>query len=320
MGDTQTSDLEVVPTKTEQVPDAQNYSKNMMVEVVDLTRRAEEACKEVKTPEQYEVVCKIGGEAQAKLKVIDKVMEDKIVSPARMVWKNSLALKNDLCEPLKRIKTKAGKSATTWRLEEERKVREAEEARLAEIARQEEERAEQERARLAEIQRRADEAAAAEAKRQEDIRKAQEKAAAEEEDARLRQAEAAEAAGAKPERIDSILETSMPQAAVELPKPVPKPAPVPELPPAPPPPPPVEPVEVPKVSNAVSKTLYEARVEKPFVLLRAIVEGELPEDIRWQDIVEIKQGALNRIAQKQKDRFRIPGVKAVPVAGTTFRS
>ena len=50
-------------------------------------------------------------------------------------------------------------------------------------------------------------------------------------------------------------------------------------------------------------------------MLKGVIAGLIP-----QEAVEIKQGFLNTKARKMQDKLDYPGVKAVPIADTTFRT
>lgn len=128
-------------------------------------------------------------------------------------------------------------------------------------------------------------------RREEEERRAAEKAA---EDERLERAAALEAEG-KTAEAEAVLETperEAPRAPVAPPR------------------------ELPKASGVAGRKVYKARVRDRAALLRAVVEGKVPDTV-----VKVDEAALNRLAAAMKtEESPYPGVEFYTERSTAFRS
>jgi len=298
----------------------------------------------------YERATDVASRLSGRADILDKKIDQEFVEPARKLWQNSLRMKKAVTGAANELLPKMRKALSSARMTIERKQKEIEEARLAELQRLEEER--QVRIKLereihdghieaikddyardlaiheAKVRLYTDWDAALADDHAWDLAKVEARRKREEEDARIRQAEEAERAGATPARVEAILATPTPEAPVVAPPPPPAPKVV--LPPPPPkpvisaapyvPPPPVvlpAPVQASALTlNTQGKTQnttkWRGRVLSKRKLLEAILEGDMP----WESIT-INQGWFDAKATEGESMAGRPDIwEAYPEAGT----
>lgn len=320
--------LEQVPveTKTVTVNDGEKYVSIAGQTLAPLITEAEQLMVRLATIDDATVVQDmerveyIGSKLKGRINDLEDKVEEKFCKPARTLWQNANDLKKAALSKPQAILDKLRKTHATVRTELDRRKKEAEEKRLAEIRRQDELRkaAEQEhKDHLAAIEenyqfdkRKHD----AEVKRIEDERRKKE------EDARLNQAQAAENEGAPKERVEAILATPTPLTPVELPKAPEKPTVTVSAPFMPPPaltvaPPPVSVPTLETSGKAINRAPWKARVKNKRMLLQAILDDEASiECIAFND------SYLNEQARKYKDKLAIPGCESYQEAETAFKA
>lgn len=313
--DLQPADFEAeIPTTQVSVPDREFVTEEIQVESNRQLQQVEQVGKAIVDQTSYSEAVKLGTAIKAYKGRVEERME-RIVKPARAAWQEANNLKKELVKPLDEALRFLRDSCSTYRTEMERRRREEEERRQAEIRRQQEERERLRREAEERARKEREEWERQEAERQRKIREEEEKRLKEAEEAKLRQAVAAEEAG-DAKRADKILEAPAPVApAAPLPPPIPKPAPAATFvpPPAPAPPPPAL---TPKVEKAgeIQKVVWKARIDDPMEFLKGIIALKVPVDL-----IEIKQGALNKLAVKKKSELNLPGVTAYPENQTQFK-
>lgn len=345
--------VEIIPRQELVLGDAQKYeamhAANINALVVEAMNGIDKlmAIEQMTTLEQlsagardYEEVSEVASRLSGRASVLDKRIEDEFVKPSRTLWQNSLKMQKAVTGSANELLPRLRKALTTARLTIERKQAEIEEARQAEIRRQEEER--QRRIALekqehedhlaaikenyerdlaaheAKVRLYADWDAALAEDHERAVAALEAKRKKEAEDATIRQAEAAEAAGASKAHVDSILDVPKTVAPVTQVPPAPVPTPLPPPPPKPaikatpyiPPPPapvPTPAAAAPLVLNTKGKvqsaTIWKGRVLSKRKVLEQIIEG----NIDWAAIT-INQSWFDGQAAKGKETAGIPGV------------
>jgi hypothetical protein len=300
--------LETVPTSQVTQADIATYEAWVNTEIKVLMEEGRKLVESVVDNASMVAAVEAGRALKGKLKTIDKTIEEKIVEDRRRRWKEATTFRGKIRTPIAALVGDLERAIETFRLEQERKRRAEEEARLAEIKKREEEEARRKAECEAEEKRRKEEheRKVLEAKinhahdeaveydrwwtgERERLRKIEADKAERrkrEEDARLEHAQAAQEVGEK-EKADEILNSPTPvEPATPAPPPVPKPAPIPkpELPPepepipepeqkAPAPLPIVATPEVERVSGASRSTPYHAEVDDPIALMKWVIES-----------------------------------------------
>lgn len=156
-------------------------------------------------------------------------------------------------------------------------------------------RAEEEKRREAERKRQEEERKIRE---EEDRRRREEEARKREQEEKIRKAREAEEAG-KQEEADEILD-SVPLP--EPPKPTPPPAPRTVVP------------DKPKAEGASVNKYWSAEVVDVRLLCKAVADGVVPASF-----VKGNEPILNSVARADKEKFNVPGVRAVSRDGTSIR-
>jgi len=264
---------------------AEAPGKELATRASDVTTRA--AALVIKDQDSYAMANELGKGIQ-ELADEAEAAHRPVIKKAFETHRAATALLKSIVDPLNEaVKLIKGKIAA-WD-EEQKRIRLAEEARIrAEQARQQREQEEEYR------------------RQQEVIRLENERLEREREEAIEAAAAQVEEQGGTAEEVAAAI------AQAEVMAPVPQPMMMAPLPPPPPPPAAIVQTYQPAAGTSIAKT-WKGEVTNFHELVKWIAVNP-----QYLDVVEVKQGQLNRLVGISKERTSIPGVRAYPDASVRF--